>query len=233
MEHKDYEKKNHAFSNHSALTGYRLLAYGLGLCFRWELGESGARPPARKTLRDIGRERDFESEVAISDSNTEYADLRLLAKHSDAVVIGRINEEASAFDGDDDIFTTYIVDVNRVVIDKTAKVLSILKLLGEHEPPAPLSAPLKVVRSGGVVTINGHRVAKTMRGSEGLKAGKHYILFLQWSRAFKAYRLAGGMSGAVLVDSELVVKPLGSAKGVRIHNGTALEPFLQDLLTDQ
>ncbi len=204
-----------------------------GLASDASLQKAVQGPPARKTLRDIGRERDFESEVAISDSNTEYADLRLLAKHSDAVVMGRIVEEASAFVGDDFIFTTYIVDVNRVVSDKTAEVLSILKLLGEHEPPATLSTPLKVVRSGGVVTIDGHRVAKTMRGSEALKAGQHYILFLHWSRDFKAYRLAGGMSGAVLVDPELVVKPLGSAKGVRIHSGTALEPFLRKLLADQ
>lgn len=197
------------------------------------LQKAAQGPSPRKTLRQIARERDFESEVPMSESNTEYDDLRLLAKHSDAIVIGRIVQEESEFTGDDHIFTTYFVNVNRVLSDKTAEVISTLKLLGEREPPTRLSTPLKVVRDGGVVTIDGHRVARTLKGSEALKAGQDYILFVHWSRDFQAYRLAGGMSGAVLIDSDLVVKPLGSAKGVRIHKGKSLERFLQDLLADQ
>jgi hypothetical protein len=81
--------------------------------------------------------------------------------------------------------------------------------------------------------VNGHRVAKTLKGSEGLKTGQSYILFVHWSRDFKAYRLAGGMSGAVLVEPELLVRPLGSEKGVTRLRGTRLDTFLEEVLADQ
>jgi hypothetical protein len=190
-------------------------------------------PSTTKTLRQIARERDFEGEVPMSESNTEYDDLRLLSKNSDAIVIGHIVQEESAFSGDDHIVTTYLVDVNRILSDRTAEVMSTLKILGEQEPPAPLSTPLKVVRDGGVVTRDGHRVTRTLRGSEAVKVGQDYILFVHWSRDFKAYRLAGGISGVVLVGPDLVVKPLGSGKGVRKHRGAPLEAFVKEILADQ
>lgn len=203
-----------------------------GLASEGAFQKAGHGPSKAKTLREIGQQRDFESEVPISESNVEYDDLRLLSKNSDAMVIGRIVQESSGFSGDDLIVTTYTVDVRRVLSDRTGEVMSTLKVLGEQGPPAPLSTPLEVVRDGGIVTIDGHRVATTLRGSEGLKAGHDYILFLHWSRHFKAYRLAGGMSGVVLVGPDLVVKPLGSRKGVIKHNGTPLDAFVSEILAD-
>ncbi len=210
---------------------FSLAAWALGSDTSLQKAEQG-RLSSGQTLKEIGRQRDVEGEVPISEGNAEYDDLYLLAKHSDAIVIGRIVKEESAFSGEDHIVTTYLVEINRVLSDKMAETISTLKVLGEHEPPAPLSTPLKIVREGGVVSIDGHHVAKTLRGSEALRVGQDYILFVNWSRDFKAYRLAGGVSGAVLIDSDLAVKPLGSGKGLAIHRGTPLESFVAKLLAN-
>ena len=55
----------------------------------------------RKTLRDIAQERDVEAEVSDTESNSEYEDFRLLAKHAEAIVVGRVLDEESACVGDD------------------------------------------------------------------------------------------------------------------------------------
>lgn len=203
----------------------------------WVFGSSAkqqkASPSTPQTLRQIGQQRDVENEAPLSENSVEYNDLRLLAKHSNAIVIGRIVKEESAFSGDNHIVTTYLVDINRILSDKTAEEAALLRSLGEEEPPAPLSTPLKVVRDGGVVYIDGHRVASTVKGSEAIRAGQDYILFVNWSRDFKAYRLSGGMSGVVMVEPNSTVKPLGSGKGLMAHRGTPLDRFIQELLTNQ
>ena len=40
------------------------------------------------------------------------------------------------------------------------------------------------------------------------------------------------MSGAVLVEPELLVRPLGSEKGVTRLRGTRLDTFLEEVLAD-
>lgn len=157
------------------------------------------------------------------ESNAEYHELRWLAKDSTAILIGRIIHEASSFSGDDEILTSYRVDVQRVLKDKTNEVIPILQLLGDPQVPAPLSTPLKVVRSGGVVYLNNHRVSKKLNGGNALEVDADYILFLHWSRDYKAYYLAGGASGAILVGKDLRVIPLGSEKGVTKYKGVTLE----------
>src|SRR5215213_1558641 len=69
----------------------------------------------RKTLRDVARERDVEFEVSAEELNNEYSDLRLLAKHAEAIIIGRITDEESSFSSDDHIVTAYRLDVLRVI----------------------------------------------------------------------------------------------------------------------
>lgn len=184
-----------------------------------------------KTLRELARERDVETEVPEGEFNSEYGSLRALAQHARAVVIGRITGEESSFDGDDSIFTSYSLDVRRILKDKTAEVIPLL--LPDQERPAPLATPLKFVRSGGVVHVDGHRVSRKLRGSEALKPGQDYVLFFFWSPNFKAYRLVGGVSGAFLIEDGSRIKPLGAENGMRRHDGMSLEALVEEVLAAQ
>src|ERR1043165_4457866 len=129
---------------------------------------NSADPPRIKTLREIGQERDVEVPLPNLEFNHEYSDLQSLAKRSSVIIVGRITEEASSFDGDDGIITSYKVDVQRVLKDSAA-----YQPLGPNDArPLPLTSPLRFVRPGGIVNVNGHRVSTKLKGSELLTAGK-------------------------------------------------------------
>lgn len=191
--------------------------------------QDNAGAPKRKTLREIGRERDIEVPVPNLEFNREYSNLSSLAKDSTAIVLGQITKERSSFDGDDHIITTYTVDVQRVLKDAT----STMPLGANDASPLPLTPSLKFVRPGGVANVNGHHVSQKLNGSELLKEGKQYVLFLRWSPAFKSYHLMGGSSGAFLVKDERIT-PLGSEKEFKLkHSGTDLETFISEVLNVQ
>jgi len=176
----------------------------------------------RKTLRDIARERDVEL-VSHSEDEAEYADLRSLARDAEAIVVGRVTTAEAAFDGDNAIVTNYSVEVERVV--KDTKLNAPLKA-GQPQP-APLVTPLKLVRAGGEVSVNGHRASQRFEG-ESLAAGGEYVLFLWWSPSSNAYYLAGGSSGGVLVRDGRV-EPLGKSAKPKFA-GRGLESFLSEVL---
>jgi hypothetical protein len=186
----------------------------------------GAKP---KTLREIARERDIEVEEPAEGLNTEYNDLHLLAKHAEAIVVGRIMDEESSFDGDDYIVTTYRLDVLRVLKDTRLNA----PLNAGQEPPAPLVTPLKLARPGGVVTINGHRASRILKGGERLKPGTDVLLFLWWSPNFKAYTLAGGVSGVLLIDGQQRLRPLGSKTGMLKFEGGDLQAVVDEITAHQ
>ena len=183
----------------------------------------------RQTLRDIARNRDVEVEVSEGENSAEYGDLRLLAKHAEAIVVGRLINEASSFDGDDHIITTYSLDIQRVL--KHTKLNA--PLGAGDEPPAPLVTPLKFVRPGGIVMVNGHRASRRLKGSEPLQPSRDVLLFLWWSPAYKAYTLAGGVSGAFLIDGELRLKPLASKRGMLKYDGGTLDAIIDEVLATQ
>ena len=192
-------------------------------------GQDNASAPKRKTLREIGQERDIEVSVPNLEFNNEYSNLSSLAKDSTVTVLGQITKEESSFDGDDHIITTYAVDVQRVLKDTTSSV----PLGPKDAPPLPITPSLKFVRPGGVMNVNGHHVSQKLNGSELLKEGKQYVLFLRWSPAFKSYHIMGGSSGAFLVKGERIA-PLGSAKEFKLkHSGTDLETFIGEVLNVQ
>lgn len=174
-----------------------------------------ARP---KKLREIAMERDVEVE-GVSESHSEYPTLEDLTKGAAAIVYGRIIDSKSFFDESGDpileygelITTEYTVDVLRVLKDKTLDTLP----PPERAQPAPLYTPLKIARNGGVVDVNGHRAAVKVKGYDSLKPGKQYVFFLFWSPDYKAYVLAGGISGAVMVNDDLSLKPLASSKEIQ------------------
>lgn len=186
----------------------------------------GAR---RKTLRDIARERDVEVEESGEELSAEYDDLRSLAKGAEAIIIGRIIDKESSFDGDDHIVTTYQFDVLRVVKDTRLNA----PLLSGQEPPAPLVSPLKLVRPGGTVLVNGHRASSKLKGSERLKPGHDFLLFLWWSPNFKTYTLAGGVSGAFLINGEQRLSPLGSMPGMLKYKGGDLQAIVDEVMANQ
>ncbi|HKB68283.1 MAG TPA: hypothetical protein VKC61_20650 [Pyrinomonadaceae bacterium] len=182
----------------------------------------------RKTLREIARDRDVETEVTEMETTAEYDDLRLLAKHAEAIVVGQIIDEESAFDGEDHILTSYHIEVQSVV-----KHTQLNAPLGVGaEPPGSLLTPLKLVRPGGVVLLNGHHASSMLKGSEPLKPGRRFLIFLWWSPAYRAYTFAGGLSGAFLIDSDQRLKPLGSKAGFRKHDGDGLQTILDEVLTN-
>jgi hypothetical protein len=178
-----------------------------------------------KTLREIVRERDVETDVSELEESAEYEDLHVLAKHAEAIVVVRISDEESAFNGDNNIFTSYHVEVLSVL--KQTKLNAPLSI-GE-EPPAPLVTPLKLVRPGGVVMVDRHRAFAKLKGSELLKPDRYFLLFLWWSPAYKAYTLAGGVSGAFLIDMEQRLRPLGSKPGMRKYDGSGLQDLIDEV----
>jgi hypothetical protein len=183
----------------------------------------------RKTLRDIARERDIEFEVSAEELNTEYHDLRMLAKGAEAIIVGRITDEESSFDGDDSIFTTYRLDVLRVIKETRLNA----PLMAGQEQPSPLITPLKLVRPGGTVLVNGHRATGRLKGAERLKPGNDYLFFLWWGPYSKAYMLAGGVSGAFLIDGEQRLSPLGSMEGMLKHKGSDLQAVVDEITANQ
>lgn len=193
---------------------------------------TGKQPDGQnqKTLRELGTERNVRVQVPDTEYDSEYSDLGSLTKAAYAIVVGRIVDEQSAFDGDNHIVTTYKVDIQRVM--KDAHLIS--KPVPGSKDPAAISTPLKVVRSGGVVQYNGHHVNQYLRGSELLKAQKDYVLFLYWSPAFDSYKLLGGSSGAVLIrENKKEIRPLGFASGFLKYDGMNLEEFLTEVVSQQ
>jgi hypothetical protein len=179
------------------------------------LANAGQTRP--KKLREIAMERDIEVE-GVSESHGEYATFESLRKEARAIVYGRILTATSFFDESgapiergENITTEYTVDVLRVLKDATLDVIP-----SPDRPVAvPLRTPLKIARNGGVVSLNGHRASVKVKGFEDLNPGKQYVFFLYWSRSYNAYILAGGISGAVMVNDDLTLKPLGSAKEIQ------------------
>lgn len=183
----------------------------------------------RKTLRELARERDVEVQELEDELSGEYSDLRTLAKHAEAIVVGRVTSAQSSFDGDDFIYTTYQIDVQRVI---KATQLNAPLMAGE-EPPAPLMTPLKLVRPGGTVMVNGHRAIQALQGGDRLKPSNDFLLFLWWSPNFKAYLLAGGISGAFRVNADQSLSPLGTKAGMLRHKGGGLQAVIDEILAAQ
>ncbi len=185
--------------------------------------------PHRKTLRDIARERDVKVEEPAEGLNVEYGDLRLLARHAEAIVVGRITDEESFFSSDDRIVTTYRLDVHRVVKDVRLNA----PLDAGQAPPAPLVTTLKLVRPDVTVIVNGHRATHVLKGGERLKPGSDFLLFLWWSPNFNAYTLAGGVSGAFLIDGNRLLSPLGSRPGMLKYRGVDLQTVADEVMANQ
>jgi hypothetical protein len=186
------------------------------------LRRGSAQTPAaaqvrEKKPRDIARERDWETEGS-SESHGEYASLEKMTRGADAIVYGRIVESRSFWDESghplehgENITTEYTVEIHRVLKDATP---SITPEPGKPRP-ATVTTPLIIARNGGVVYENGHRASVKVKQYELLNPGRDYVFFLDWSPDFKAYILAGGASGAVLVNEDLSLKPLAKSTAIK------------------
>jgi hypothetical protein len=184
-----------------------------------------------KTLREKVLEQDIEIEMRVGHFDREYDDLRSLAKHSDAIVVGRLLQEDSYFSGDNDVATRYTVDVLQVIKDGTSEAGRVSQSIGDLFP-APLSTPLRFTRYGGTVQVNGHRASVKMKGSELLTSNNTYVLFLQWTG--RNYHIAGGMSGAVFVDGNFRTKPLGTNQTLKLksYDKLSLNAFTEEVLRE-
>lgn len=157
--------------------------------------------------------------VAEAMPSAQYTTFDEIARRSHAVVYGRIINSNSFWDESSDDFrdhgdaitTEYMVEVIQV-LKKTR--LNVPLESGEM-PPMPLKTPLKIARNGGVVNTNGHRAEVRVKGYELLKPGQQYVFFLHWSTAYKAYILAGEMSGAVLVKDDQSLESLAESEDIR------------------
>jgi hypothetical protein len=178
----------------------------------------------RKTLRELARERDVEC-VTYSEDEVEYDDVRQLARAAEAIVVGRVSAAEADFSSDDYIATTYTIEVGRIIKDTQLKA----PLLPDQPQPAPLAKPLKLARAGGEVRVNGHRASQRFEG-ETLAAGGEYVLFLWWSPSSDAYYLAGGSSGAFLVNADQSLSPLGTKAGMLRHKGGGLQAVIDEIL---
>jgi len=182
-----------------------------------------------KTLRRIAQERDVEIPDSQRESVVEHTgDLRALVKRAHAIVLGKIIAEESSFTGDDFIDTYFTIDIQRVLKDTDLGELR--SYVEGIAPPVQLTTPLKVVRAGGVVYVDGHRASVNIKGRDLVQTGKDYILFLEWSTAYKAFHIIGGVSGAVLVENNRV-KPMTSRGELkRQYSEADLETFISDVL---
>lgn len=106
----------------------------LGVCLSlaaWAVASARKQDPKSadntrpKTLREMALERDIESDILEGHFDHEYGDLRWLAKHSDAIVLGRILEGESFFDGENHISTRYVLDLNRIIKDGTPESIAL------------------------------------------------------------------------------------------------------------
>lgn len=185
-----------------------------------------------KKLRDVAAEGDVEIANGEGEADMEFTgDLPALAKGANAIVIGRITGEEASFVGDNSIVTHLTVDVQRVLKETELTVLGVpMSVLGDVGTPPPLMTPLKVVRSGGVMHVNGHRASVKIKGDDLVTTGKDYVLFLSWSRAFKSFYLIGGVSGAVLVENSRVKPMTSGGEMKRLYNNADLETFIGDVL---
>jgi hypothetical protein len=175
-------------------------------------GSANSSQARRKKLREIAMERPVEVE-GVDGSELGEPTLEDITEAT-AIVYGRIIDsrsffgEASPVEYGENITTEYTVDVLRLVKDKTQDTLP----SPERAQPASLSTPLKIARNGGAVFVNGHLAAVTVKGYESLNSGKQYLFFLFWSPDYKAYVLAYGISGVVMVNGDLSLTALGSSK---------------------
>ncbi len=211
------------------------LIAGLAVSLLQQQG-SAKSPPAgqvrEKKPRDIARERDWETEGS-SESHAEYDDFESLMEGADAIVYGRIidsksfwDETGNPIDHGENITTEYAVDIYRVLKDKTQSSPP----APDKAFPAPLTTPLKIARNGGVVYENGHRAEVKVKGYESLNQGKEYVFFLDWSPDYKAFILAGGASGAVMVDDDQSLRPLAKSKDIQEKlRGVDLHSFINEL----
>jgi hypothetical protein len=184
----------------------------------------------QKTLKELARERDV---VRESSALPQFSTFDELLELPHAIVYGRITDSVSFFgesdhplDDGDYITTEYTVEVSRVL-----KSTRLNTPLAEGQPaPAPLTTPLKVTRNGGVVHIKGRRAEVKVKGYEFLKPGQDYVFFLFWSTDYKSYILAGDVSGAVIVNEDLSLRPLASSEEIRKRfQGGTLESLAAEI----
>lgn len=203
----------------------------------WQARQGEAKSPdvsraKQKKLREIAKERDIE--VPGTEGHAEYPSFEELAKDASAVVYGQITDSKSFFDESghplehgENITTEYKVDVLRVLRERTLSTLR----SPEKPAPAPLATPLKIARNGGTVYVNGHRAEVKVKGAEHLSPGKRYVFFLFWSPDYKAYVLAGGLSGVVMVNDDLTLRALASSKEIQEKlSGMDLESLAGEVL---
>lgn len=170
----------------------------------------------QKKLIDRAIEQDVEVEGR-SEAHTEYTSFDELVKDAVAIVHGRIIDSDSFFDPSGDpieygevITTEYSIEVRRVIRDRTLNSPS----AKANPRPSPLTTPLKIARNGGMVLVNRHRASVKVKGYENLEPGREYVFFLFWSPDYKAYVLAGGISGVVLVNDDMSLRALASSKEI-------------------
>jgi hypothetical protein len=219
-----------------SITFLTLLSVALSVA-AWAIASAQKQDPKSadttrsKTLREKALEQDVEIDMREGHFDREYSDLRTLAKHSDAIVVGRLLKEESYFSGDNHITTIYTVDVQQVIKDGTSEAGRLSQSVG-NEFPTPLTTPLRFTRFGGAVQLNGHRASVRMKGSELLTSNNTYVLFLQWTG--RNYHIAGGMSGAVLVDGNFRTKPLGTNQALKLksYDKLNLRAFIEEILKE-
>lgn len=202
-------------------------AYHRGAAMLSPAGQGKTKKPI-----EIAKERDWEVE-GNSEAPGGYGTLASLIEGAYAILHGRITEARSFWDESghpiehgENITTEYKVEVLRVLKDETWRVIP---KPGEPAPP-PVTTPLVISRNGGVVYVNGHRASVKVKEYESLAAGKEYLFFLDWSPAYKTYVLAGGASGAMMVNEDLSLKPLAKSKEIQEKlRGVSLEAFINQL----
>ena len=183
-----------------------------------------AKKGGPQSLRATAQQRDVEVLLTDTELNAEHPSIASLNKNAAAVIVGKVTSEQAFFEGEEEIYTAYTVDVKEVLRDASE-----WPYRATYTPPAPLVSPLKVFRAGGEVSVNGHRAAVRLAGAELLKANKDYVMFLHWNSLSKRYRILGGMSGVFLIQGNNRLKPLGVNEQLQKYEGLDLQSLTSEI----
>jgi hypothetical protein len=225
--------KNRANLRRSTALLFALFASVAGLsaavASRGTTGHTASQTAAEseyKPLRALLRDMDLDVSGERTCMEAPPDDLAALAGKSLAVVVGRIVDVRSEFDGDDGVVSFYKVAVDRVVKNPPPSI-PVASGRGEIDP---IADTLTFRRLSGAVSENGHTLKVRLPGDERVTAGKNVVLFLKWDPRLSIYFPVADTAGIFLVDDAERVEPVLTDLASKYAISSNLNGFVQRIV---
>jgi hypothetical protein len=179
-----------------------------------------------KPLRALLRDRDLDVSGERTCMEAPPESFAALASESLAVVVGRIADVRSEFDGDDGVVSFYRVAVDRVVKNPPPSI-TVARGRGEIDP---IADTLTFTRLSGTVSENGHTLKVRLPGDERVTEGKKVILFLRWDPKRAIYFPVADAAGIFLVDDAERVEPVLTRLASKYAESSTLDDFVRRIV---